>query len=337
MPQNLPDEKVRRYLLGQLAEDEQSVLEERFISDREYLKEVEAAERDLIDEYVGGNLSAGERKHFEKLFFASERRRQKVAFARALKKSLQPRAALGEPADSRAQVGRGARSKSFFGFLHGPRPAFSFSVAAIALLFLIGAVWLVVQTTRLRGRLVQLETERQEKQQREGELQRQVAEQGKLNEDLSLRLEREQEERARAQELIAQLERERQQQQTDNQTQGGKRQPSPPVAAFLLLPGAVRGGQGPQVLSIPAGTQTVRLRLSLEDADTAQSFRAEVRRGSADGEVIWGAGVVRASQTRTGRAAALSLPARLLTPGSYSAVLLDASGNVQNIYPFSAR
>ena len=78
------DQTLKRYLLGQLPEPERGALENQLIVDREKRDEVEAVERDLIDDYVRGSLEAGERSNFEGHFLASATRREKLTFARSL-------------------------------------------------------------------------------------------------------------------------------------------------------------------------------------------------------------------------------------------------------------
>lgn len=73
-----------RYLLGDLAEEEQVEIEERAFRDQQYLETIQAVESDLIDEYVRGGLSDRERRQFEARFFVSAERRLKVGFAKAL-------------------------------------------------------------------------------------------------------------------------------------------------------------------------------------------------------------------------------------------------------------
>jgi hypothetical protein len=80
------ERRMTRYLLGQMDPEEQARLEERYLADPELRQELEAAERDLIDEYVRGELPDPEQ--FEKHFPNSARRREKVEFARALMQSL---------------------------------------------------------------------------------------------------------------------------------------------------------------------------------------------------------------------------------------------------------
>jgi CheY-like chemotaxis protein len=72
-----------RYLLGDLTEEEQGQVEDRVFEDSEYLGALEAAEADLIDSYVRGELSRLERR-FECRFLTSPQRQSKVEFARAL-------------------------------------------------------------------------------------------------------------------------------------------------------------------------------------------------------------------------------------------------------------
>src|SRR4051812_31889342 len=73
-----------KYLLGYLAEEEQIQVEDRAFADADYMGALEAAEADLIDSYVRGELSQPDRRSFELRFLTSARRRSKVEFARAL-------------------------------------------------------------------------------------------------------------------------------------------------------------------------------------------------------------------------------------------------------------
>jgi anti-sigma factor RsiW len=73
-----------RYLLGDLPEEQQVEIEERAFTDQGYLKTMQAVETDLIDEYVRDGLPERDRIQFEARFLASEERRRKVGFAKAL-------------------------------------------------------------------------------------------------------------------------------------------------------------------------------------------------------------------------------------------------------------
>jgi hypothetical protein len=77
--------RLVEYLLGQGDAASHADIEERYASDPAFLDELQAVERDLIDQYVRGELA--NRAAFERHFLASPARREKVAFARALMQS----------------------------------------------------------------------------------------------------------------------------------------------------------------------------------------------------------------------------------------------------------
>ena len=81
-------EPIKSYLLGQTTEQEVSDVEARLLTDREFYDELSIVEDELIDQYLGGGLSDTERLSFESHFVSSPERRQKVRFARALKKHV---------------------------------------------------------------------------------------------------------------------------------------------------------------------------------------------------------------------------------------------------------
>ena len=75
---------MRRYLLGTAPPEERAEVEHAYLSDPDQFEELNEAENDLIDAYVRGRLSAGDRKEFEKYYLSSQQRRERVQFAAAL-------------------------------------------------------------------------------------------------------------------------------------------------------------------------------------------------------------------------------------------------------------
>lgn len=73
---------TRRYLLGQLTDDEEQKLEERLLSEDDLLKEVELARDELAQDYASGELTAKERKWLQENFLASPEGKQRHEFAR---------------------------------------------------------------------------------------------------------------------------------------------------------------------------------------------------------------------------------------------------------------
>ena len=80
----------RDYLLGKLRGEDLKSFEERLITDQEDFEELlAAAEDDLIDEYVAGQLSNDEREAFERHYLITPERHGDIDFARTLDRYLQ--------------------------------------------------------------------------------------------------------------------------------------------------------------------------------------------------------------------------------------------------------
>lgn len=80
----LNEQKIRRYFLGQLTEADGDQLEEEIASDEGLFLEAQAAEREMIDDHIRGNLSASDREAFEKVYLQGGRRRENLAAAASL-------------------------------------------------------------------------------------------------------------------------------------------------------------------------------------------------------------------------------------------------------------
>ncbi len=78
------EERIYRYLLGDLPEEEQSALEQEFLADGDTFEQVWAAENELIDRYVRGKLTPAEKDLFEENYLASPVHRERLAFAKKL-------------------------------------------------------------------------------------------------------------------------------------------------------------------------------------------------------------------------------------------------------------
>jgi CHAT domain-containing protein/Tfp pilus assembly protein PilF len=75
---------LRKYLLGDLSEADEQVFEEQVLADEELLDLLLAEEDELIDDYLGGGLSARERERFEAHFLSTPERFRCLNFGRAL-------------------------------------------------------------------------------------------------------------------------------------------------------------------------------------------------------------------------------------------------------------
>src|SRR5437667_4006190 len=79
---------IKKYLLGQLAGADLEEIEQRVLTDDEFYEEVQLIEDELVDEYVNAELSANERRLFEKNFLADPESRNKLRLGRALDRHL---------------------------------------------------------------------------------------------------------------------------------------------------------------------------------------------------------------------------------------------------------
>lgn len=89
MQADFSDEKrVREYLLGILPEEEHERIETRFLTDSDFENFVDLVEDEIIDDYMNGALTEGDRKAVEEHFLRPAERQQKLAFARQLRARL---------------------------------------------------------------------------------------------------------------------------------------------------------------------------------------------------------------------------------------------------------
>ena len=86
MPQNSPEENLlRKYLLGQLLENEQDYLEERLLADPKFFETSLVIEGELLDDYVMGSLSESDRMSLESSLLMSAQQQRRVQLIRLLR------------------------------------------------------------------------------------------------------------------------------------------------------------------------------------------------------------------------------------------------------------
>jgi hypothetical protein len=318
MREKLADEQVMiRYLLGDLPEEEQLRLEERFFSDHEYYQQLLALEDELRYDYAQSELSPRERELFEKRFLTSLEERQKVELAQAVMRKLSQAAAVApEPVSDRPAAG--SWWQSLLAFFALQNPAVRFSLAAAVLVLALGPVWLLIDSQRLRTEIARLQTERTtERQASEQQAAERRARQDQMMGELERELERERKERT-------QLEQELAKQQAQAGRDTSNPQPSHPTfLAMMLTPGLVRDVEGPKRLLLPAGVDLLRLGLEIRKKGEYRGYRAALQ--TLDGEEIWSQDLLRARPAASGQVVNLRLPARLLPAGDYMITLKGAT------------
>lgn len=144
-------ERVRRYLLGQLADDEKEQFEERLLIDNELYEELSITEDELVDEYLSGELSSTDRSSFESHFLAVREHQETLRFARSLRKYVSAESEahrqeapsfLREASTEPSRVVSPPKSR-FFGLLPIQSPALSYAMAVVLVLAIAGVAWLV--------------------------------------------------------------------------------------------------------------------------------------------------------------------------------------------------
>jgi hypothetical protein len=281
--QRIDETLLVKYLLGNLTEGEQVQVEDRAFADVDYLGALEAAETDLIDAYVRGELSQSDRRSFELRFLTSPQRRSKLEFARALAPIV---------AESKVRESPVARWRSLLSVFRRWTPAFQFAAGIVALIWISGGAWLVFENAAVRSRVVALEAQRRDFE---------VAEQ-RLRQQLS-------KEQSRASSLAAQS-------QNRQPSEAG---PGPLVASLVLLPGLARAQTRIERLVLSPSVQIAHIQIQLESRDDYPRFRAELRTRSGE-EVLFRSNLVR---RRTGSSYAVSfdVPASALAVGEYELTL----------------
>jgi hypothetical protein len=278
------DEVLVRYLLGEVTEEEQIRLEERFFTDEESYQELVALEDELKYEYAQGGLTRQQRQSFEKRFLVTNADREKVALAGAvLQQANQVRAeaeaALARPTEAASWW----RSLASLLTLSSPGMRLAFNCAGI--LVLAGFAWFTYQTARLRSQVADL---RALQKSEERNARQQLADGNVRQEKLSRRL-------AQDQEHLRELEK-----------QLANRQPFPGSLGFILSPGLVRDAEGPKRLVVPADAGPVHFQLDVKNKTRFNSYRVELQ--TLDGDQIWSQKVPQPE---------FEISARLLPAGDY--------------------
>jgi len=239
------------------------------------------------------------------------------------------------------------------GFLTIPRLSMQWGFALAALLFLIGGSWLFLENSRLRNDISRTETDRDAILKREAELaarEKSLTEAIKGEKDKNAGIERElaeiREERGR---LEKELERQRaltRQKETERPEMAGtgKRPVVPPtnrpplsIASFILTPTLRGGGQLPEI-ALPAGTDSVEMRLELE-ADDFSAYRVALKDQAGTGRSLWQSGRIRAKQSGSVSYLSVRFPARFLRAAIYALEVsgIEGSETTENISSYSFR
>lgn len=294
---------TKRYLLGELSEQEQATFEERYFRDPEVFNQVLQIESELVDAYARNQLSAEMRGRFEQSYLKHPSRRQRVEFASALTTRIDQR----EESVSRAKTERVSWKQRLLAAVGGPKPAWRFAMALVILLVALTAVWWWQQQRR---EAAQTEARKEEQQRRERE---QPAPQPV--------------ETPKSEERVAQNSPE-----VVQPPPGSNTNSTPPIVSLALTVGSVRSADGgsTRTLVIPHDTAQAQILLNLKD-DSYVRYRVSLQQ--IGGSEIFTQTNLRPRKTKAGARFIFTVPARQLSSGEYALTLsgINPNGEVDDL------
>jgi len=304
---------IKRYLLGELAEAEQTAFEQVLMNDRIHggerdqteigqaafarellndqskFDQVWAIENELIGNYVRGEMSRADRERFESHYMASPLHRERVAIAELFLTSID------QTTDARGEV----RETPWWSMFLPRRPQIIFAGASVtALLLLLGAVWGLIERTRLTEQIAKIQNETQIES---SFLKKREQELALRNKELE-------------KEVVAGRQRSEQMQEELEQL---RRQPQPALS-FLFNAESVRNGNAPPPPTVPLIKGNARFLMEL-DGDEYQSY--QVRLQTAEGQEILRKQADKISFGKGRAFAAVTIPTRTLAKGDYVLIL----------------
>jgi len=132
---------LRRFLLGQLSEDERERVEERFTFDRDFREWALVVEGELVEDYLDGSLPEAEKELFVKNFLSTPEQHRKLRIAGSLRRYLVPEAPPSPNVPGKEVPASGGRWFSLGAFRLNRRALLASSFALLVVL-IFGAVWL---------------------------------------------------------------------------------------------------------------------------------------------------------------------------------------------------
>ena len=159
----LNDELLKRYLLGALPETETERLDELSVTNEAFAGRLDAAENDLVDAYVRGELPPEDLEQFKSSYLSSPKRQQKVRFAEGFlaleRRAAGARAGMKEAAAEPSPTERALPKGSARRTAVVPRFKFQWGLAAACLALLVTGGYLLFQNLELRKQLSEAQSQ----------------------------------------------------------------------------------------------------------------------------------------------------------------------------------
>jgi cell division protein FtsB len=324
-------EIAKRYLLGELPEEERTGIEERYFLDDEEFEQFEIAEDELIDLYVRDELSVEERGRFKELLVAPGfMERVEVAKLIAQRTASPVRQVAATPVTVSAQpVSVGWWDRLFGSPAAVPafRPAFAMSL----IFLLLATTAFVFVWMKLRAGSQRLAQQQQQQEQ----LRRQIDEQKARYDELAAKLDKTEQEKEQQAALAAEYQR--------LLTEEQQRPATAMIFPIVLSPGGGSrgsGGEAVEAFTIARGASQVGLKLNVTHGDDYSHYNAFVK--EIDSSKPFATRSNLKPFTERGRKyITINVPVKALRPGSYNVHVdgITAGGRVDNFedYHFSIK
>ncbi len=311
--QTYDDQVLLRYLLGLLTAEETEHLDELSIADDEFALRLNVVENELVDAYVSNDLSGKNLEQFETFYLSTVERRQRVAFAEALRVFAKGTAAapsrtatLSADVRVKRELSQGASPGPMLAI---PRLRLQWVLAGATLAMLLAAGYLFVQNYRLETQITEARAKRIRLDQRQQELQKELNDQRSANAQ-----------------TLNELERVR-----VSQTNLGQLK----TVSLFLMP-QTRGATGVASVSLHPGTDLVVLLLAVESEDFS-AYRVTLK-DPATNQVLWRSTTLASVPAGEKKAISVSFRASLLKQQNYIVELtgIPARGAPELVggYPF---
>ena len=307
---------IVRYLFGELSEEEENGVEERFLSDNQFFEQMLSVEDALIDAYAQEELSKNERRKVEEFLLTSQHQVGQLAFVRGLIGRL---AAMNPGFQDSMLPSLEPRPLSWQSWLasltkRGLGKKLSFAFLVLGMIF---SLFLIIWNVRLQNKLAQLEVRQAELGVRDQQLSQQIEKQGDQNNELAKGLE---EQRAGRDELERDV--------TALQDSNSANYPGQIATLHLTTDLFSRGDSELKVVHIRQNVRRLRINIDLDAEPTYAEYGAAIK--TFEGREIWRAKDLRPEPHALNRLA-LSIPANFFANDYYTLTLTAKSENAGTV------
>jgi len=312
-----------RYLLGDLTEEEQTQIEERFLADKQYFEHLCSVEDALIDDYAQRNLTEYEHRKVEGLLLSSPRQAREIEFVQDIIKYVSNNPI--EEIDERdaGQLKPANKSRSLLALPH-IRSLGSAVALAVILILIIASVCIVIWNLALQKKIGQLVAMQAGLEERHEELRQQLNKQDDSREAIVKELESERRKREQLEEELSTLQESRPLISTNN------------IATLNLKTASFTRGEGKlRVVHINPRVTQFQIRINLDKVGDYKSYSAVIK--TFEGREIWSKDQIKPGQVNLARLV-FTLPADILENHDYILTLKGQTGAESIVeigdYPF---